>query len=437
MMRRLTLLLVGFVLISGFKVASEPETSDQIEFYSSDPLMEGFAREALDRNPVLLEAIARYRASLQKARQVTSLPDPTFSFNQFIRSVETRVGPQLNTFAISQKLPWFGKLDLKGQVAVKQAAARYQEFRTQERKVIAAVKRAFYELTYVDRALEINREEELLLDHYEELSQARYSQGDGLQQAVIKIQTELTQILDRAVVLKRQRTTLVAQLSNLMGRVPEQPIPFVASPSLPEVILDLERLYRLGERNRHELKGAMARIESEERTVDLAKKDFWPDVTLGAGFINVGSRGDLAGVTVPPPDNGKNAFSLSVGLNLPIWRDKYNAGVLEATESAIAERHRYVALRNEMEFSIRDQTVRLETLWEQLGLYEQVLVPQAEEALRSSESAYETGQLGLLELLDSERFLVRARLIRARYNADYLRALTDLEQAVGTKFPNS
>jgi outer membrane protein TolC len=437
MMRLLTILQIGFVLAASQALAFEAKVSDQVEFYSDDPLLEEYVRSALQRNPALLEAIARYRASLQKARQVTALPDPTFSFNQFIRSVETRVGPQLNTFAISQKFPWFGKLDLKGQVAVKQAAARYQAFRAQERRVIAAVKRAFYELTYIDQALGINREEELLLDHYEQLSQAQYSQGDGLQQAIIKIQAELTQILDRNAVLTRQRASLVAQLNNLMGHVPEQSVPPLASPILPEVNLDLDLLYKLGELNRHELKGAMARIETEERAVELAKKDFWPDVTLSAGFINVGGRNDLPGEAFPPPDNGKNAFSLSIGVNLPIWRDKYNAGVLEATESAIAERHQYVAIRNEMEFSIRDQVVRLETLWDQLGLYEQVLIPQAEQTLRSSESVYETGQLSVLELLDSERFLLRARLIRARYKADYLRALTDLEQAVGTRFPNS
>jgi outer membrane protein TolC len=90
-----------------------------------------------------------------------------------------------------------------------------------------------------------------------------------------------------------------------------------------------------------------------------------------------------------------------------------------------------------MEYSIRDQVVRMQTLRDQLDLYEEVLIPQAEEALRSSESAYETAQLGILDLLDSERFLLRSRLMFARYNADFLRAMTDLERAVGTKFPNS
>jgi outer membrane protein TolC len=139
---------------------------------------------------------------------------------------------------------------------------------------------------------------------------------------------------------------------------------------------------------------------------------------------------------MPPPGNGKDAFSFSVGINLPIWRDKYHAGVLEATEKSIAERKNYSTIRNEMKFSIRDQVVRVQTLEEQLKLYEQVLIPQAEEVLRSSEAAYETAQLGVLDLLDSERFLLRSRLMEARYSADLLQALTELERAVGTKFPN-
>ena len=64
-----------------------------------------------------------------------------------------------------------------------------------------------------------------------------------------------------------------------------------------------------------------------------------------------------------------------------------------------------------------------------------MLIPQAEQALRSTESAYETGQVGALDLLDSERFLLQSRLLRARYHADYLKSLAQLERAIGTKFP--
>ena len=156
---------------------------------------------------------------------------------------------------------------------------------------------------------------------------------------------------------------------------------------------------------------------------------------VSAGFINVGDRKDPAGIAQPPPDNGKNAFSLSVGINIPIWRDKYDAGVEEAAETLIAERGNYANLLNAMEYSIRDQVVRLETLRDQIDLFENALIPQTEEALRSTEAMYETGQLGVLDLLDSERALLNARLVNARYYSDFHTALAFLERAVGTKFP--
>ncbi len=423
------------LLFTGSLFAEQVQTVDDADFYAGDSHLRSYIEAALEANPALGQALARYRAALQRVPQVTSLPDPMLNFTQFIRSVETRVGPQLNTLMLTQTFPWFGKLDLKGRVVFKEAAAQFQVYRAQEREIIAKVKRAFYDLGYVDRAAEISQQDQLLLEHYEELAQIRYSTGQGLQQAVIKIQAEITKIINRLKSLDQQRVSLVARLNTLMDRPPEEPLPKVGQLALPQMTLNLEELYDLGERNRQELKAVMARIEKSEQSIDLAKKDYWPSVTLSAGMINVGGRNDPAGLLMPPPDNGKNAFNFSVGINIPIHRDRYNAGVLEASEGLIANRKQYLNIRNEMEFSIRDQAIRIETLREQVELFEEVLIPQAEEALLSTESAYETGQLGALDLLDSERVLLELRLINARYYSDYLRALANLERAIGTKFP--
>ena len=411
------------------------KANDEVNFYAENPHLRRYIQQALEKNPALQESWSRYRAALQKVPQVTALPDPQLQFTQFIRSVETRVGPQLNTFMLSQKFPWFGKLDLKGQVVFKEAAARYQAHRAQEREIIVQVKRAFYDLGYVDRAVQISQEEQSLLDHYESLAQIRYSTGQGLQQAVIKIQAEISKIINRLKILDQQRGSLVARLNTLMDRPPQEPLPPVGPLTLPQTTLNLEELYNLGERNRPELKAVMAHIEKSEQSIELAKKEYWPNVTLGAGMINVGGRDDPAGLLMPPSGNGKNAFNFSIGINIPIRREKYSAGILEATEGLIANRKQYLNTRNEMEYSIRDQAIRIETLAEQVELFEQVLIPQAEAVLRSTESAYQTGQLGALDLLDSERVLWELRLINARYDADYLQALANLERAVGTRFP--
>jgi outer membrane protein, heavy metal efflux system len=438
------LFLVGLLVSGGARaqeqaLTKEPQAVEELgpDFYAPEERLRDYVKEALEKNPAVRETLARYQAALERVPQVTTLPDPVFSFGQAIRTVETRVGPQLNTFVLSQAFPWFGKLDLRGKVATQEALAMYQSYRATQREVIVQVKRAFYDLAYADRAIAITREEQSLLDHYEALAETRYATGQGLQQAVIKIQSEITRVMSRLDLLSQQRTSLQARLNTLMDRPAQDPLPTTEPLATPPVALDpdLNSLYELGDENRQELKAAEERITKSERAIDLAKKSYWPDFFVGVGLVNIGDRSDPAGVMSPPPDNGKNAFSVSAGINIPIWREKYDAGVREATEGLLAERSGYANLRNEMEFSIRDQAVRIETFQEQIRLFGDVLIPQAEETLRATEAAYETGELGVLDLLDSERVLLGVRVVEARYESDLLNALANLERALGTEFP--
>jgi outer membrane protein TolC len=417
--------------------ASQDSPQTTPDFFGTESALRDYIVEALEHNPSIQGAAARHRAALERVPQVKALPDPMVGFTQALRSVETRVGPQWQTVSLSQAFPWFGTLDLRGQVALREAAATYQLYLARQREVIARVKAAFYDLAYVDAAIDISEEERLVLEHYEQLAQARYATGQGLQQAVIKTQAEITKVVDRLQVLHQQRTSLAARLNTLMTRPPHQGLAPIGHLDIPDVELDLEELYAIGNQHRQELQAARELIERGERSIELAEKEFWPDFTVGAAFVNVGGRGDLAAGQAPPPDNGKNVLNLSVGLTIPLRREKYRAGVREAAEILVAERQTLKSARDEMEFAIRDQVIRLETLREQVTLFEQVLLPQAQEALSSTEAAYETGQLGTLDLLDSERVLLEVRLMHERHYADYLVALANLERAIGTAFPGT
>ncbi len=440
--QRIGLWSIGLCMIASLGAAHADSRQDEVdneiatpEFYAPEDTLRAYVSEALDKNPAIQETLGRYRASLERVDQVDTLPDPVFTFVQAIRSVETRVGPQINTFSFSQRFPWFGNLDLKGQVVMQEALAEHQMYRARQQDVIARTKRAYYELAYIDAAIGITREEQSLLEHYEALAQTRYATGQGLQQSVIKLQAEITRVVNRLEILGQQRHSVEARLNTLVDHAPERPIPAIAQPRLPDVEIDLEELYALGLDNRHELKATEERMRKSEKAIELAERDGWPDFFVGVGYINVGDRSDAAGIAMPPPDNGRNALSFSAGITLPIYRDKYDAATREASETLVAERSNYANIQNEMEFSIRDEAVRFETLREQIRLFEQALIPQSEEALRSTESAYETGQLGVLDLLDSERMLLGVRLVNARYYTDVLVALANLERAVGTRFP--
>jgi outer membrane protein, heavy metal efflux system len=401
---------------------------------NGDPVLDGYLRLALDRNPGLGRALALYRAALQRLPQVSALPDPMLAFTNYLRTPETRVGSQTNAITLSQQFPWFGTLGVREQVAAKEAAGYRQRFEAARDQVARQVKIAYYSLAFLDMALDINEEERLLLDHYEKLAEARYQQGAGLQQAVVKLQVEITRVQNRLEELKSGRVDAEASLNALLNRPAETPVAAVKLPSVPAATIDYTELYRVGRRNRPEVLASLLEIERDEKRIDLARKDYWPSFTVGGTFVNVDSRPIVAGA-MPIDQNGKNVFSLNLGINLPVHRSKYDAEVAEATEAKIASTHGYRDAVNAVESSIRETGFHIGTLRNQMALFNTTLIPQAQQSLRSAEAAYSTGSLGVLDLLDSERVLLEVRLGLAQLTTDYMKSLADMERATGAPFP--
>ena len=426
-------LLIIFIATAPLHSQENPpqtRAEDQVETHPLDVLVE----QALERNPGIRQSFARYQAALQNLPQVSALPDPMLGLTQYLRSPETRVGPQTTTISLSQKLPWFGKLSDSEKIAAKEAAVYRYLFEAKKAEVIRKLKLAYYNLSYIDRALEITEEDMSVLGHYETLARARYEQGVGLQQGVVRLQAEITRARNRLEELRKQRVDLETVLNSLRDFPSDSPVDKVSLKRKPEVRIDSDALYRIGRDNQPEIQAALLQIEKNEKRVQLAKKNYWPDFTLGAGFTNVNSRSDPAGILNPPDQNGKNIFSFSVGVNIPIQRRKYDAAVAEATEDKIASREGYRDAVNTMEASIRSIGFRIETLKRQISLFESTLLLQAEQALRSTEAAYSTGEVGVLDLLDSERILLDVRLSLAQFDSDYMKSLAEMERVIGIPF---
>ncbi|MEP6534969.1 MAG: TolC family protein [Bryobacteraceae bacterium] len=396
--------------------------------------LDNYVRLALDRNPGLSRALAQYRSVLQRLPQVGALPDPMLAFTNYLRTPETRVGSQTNAITLSQQFPWFGTLGLREQVAAKEAAGYRQQYEAAKGEAVRQVKTAYYTLAFIDLALDINDEERLLLDHYEKLAESRYQQGAGLQQAAVKLQAEITRLQSRLEELRSRRVDAEAALNNLMNRPAETPVAKITLPPVPVVVVDYRQLYQIGRRNRPEVLASLLGIERDEKRIELARKDYWPSFNLGGTFVNVVGR-QMAPGAMPIDSNGMNVVSFNLGINLPVHRSRYDAGVAEATEAKLASTLDYQQTVNAVESSIRGVGFRISTLREQMTVFNTTLVPQTQQSLQSAEAAYSTGSLGVLDLLDSQRVLLEVRLGLAQFTTDYMKSLADMERAIGSPFP--
>ena len=124
----------------------------------------------------------------------------------------------MSSVSVSQALPWFGTLADRRAIASAASAMHNESYHVQRAEVVRQVKLAYYDLAYLDEALQITGEEEQLLLHYEALARARYSQGFGQQQEVVKLQAEVTRVLNRRQELLLQRTDFEALLNVLANR---------------------------------------------------------------------------------------------------------------------------------------------------------------------------------------------------------------------------
>ncbi|MFQ5528273.1 MAG: TolC family protein [Thermoanaerobaculia bacterium] len=405
--------------------------ADRILATISDVTLRALIADVLARNPEIAATKARAESIEQRAPQVRALPDPVAGVTAFVLTPETRVGSQEASAGIAQKFPWFGKLKLKERAALFAAAAARADVETLRLKLVTEVRRLYYELGFLDALDEVIRTDRATLSHYEELAEARYRSGVGHQQPVIKIQAEITKASTKLLKVADRRAVIVASLNALRDYPQMTAISKTELPTLPEIVTDLERLRAQALASRPEIAMSDAQIARSTALVDLAGKSYKPDVTAGIFYTAVGSRDDPAGRLNPPPDNGDDIFGISAGINLPIWRKKLDAGVEEAVKTELAAQESKRSVVAKIDSSLGELPPRIDLTWQQLRLFEDVLVVQAEQSLLSAEAGYSAGSQDALDLLDAERVLLDVRTGTERNRADYAIALAQLEGSVG------
>ena len=429
-------------------VAAEPRANGVAEIVEElEPLVAGDDFHAVDsqlaelttillaENPRLRSARALWRSRLQRVEQERSLPDLGFSYRRFVDAPETRVGPQVQAIEVSQGFPWAGKRGQRAQRARHGASEVAWRLRDLERVLVRELKRNYFEAAYLQEALVVNSEETVLLRRFEETALTRYSTGEGIQQSVIKVQTDISRLVDQGIALQERLDAVVRRIAELIGR-PEsplwlQPIPLI----LQDLAYDGEVLEEESVRHHPRTRSVEQAIQADQAWLRGRQLASRPDLRLGVSWIDVDKREDRAGVINPPEDNGQDIWAVNIGVTLPIYGKRNRAGVGEARESARSNRQRLETTRDGLRFVVQEAILHLEAIHHRARLYRDVIVPQAEESLASAEAAYTTNRQGFLDLLDAERVLIQVRLTHHRLLADYWAAIADLEYGLGGRFP--
>lgn len=378
------------------------------------------------RNAGLEAAFNRWKAALERVPQARSLPDPRFTYRYFIQEVETRVGPQRQGFELAQMFPWFGKLELRADMAAQAAMAEHQRYEAEKLRLFYRVRHVYSEYAYWSRAVRITRKNRDLVKHFEEVARTRYKVATGGHPDVIRAQVELGKLEDRLRSLRDLEGAIVARLNAVLNRPAEAPLPEPKALSHESLGVEDSLVVEWLRERSPELKALAYETARQERGVELAHKAFFPDVTVGASVIDTRDA-RMAGT----PGSGKDPVVAMVSVNLPIWHDKLRAGVREARARQLAAAKTREETENQLEARARMILYQLRDAERKIDLYREALVPKAEQAVRTSEAGFRAGDVGFLDLVDAQRILLDFQLSLERAVADHAQRMAELEMLVG------
>ncbi len=357
----------------------------------------------LEVNREVLSARESHRAAEQEVRASGMLPDPTFEATFFPAPVETRNGPMEAQIMLGQRLPLWGKLGYRKQLAVLQMDLAALALRKSEVNTVARLYRASIEHRRIENSLAILRRYQSDLGSSQSVALSQYSTGmAATQHPVLKLQIEATIIENRINVLESQLEVTTINLQTLFDGQFDEHLLVQELPDLAgwekEKWLDSVRPSNLN------LLMAENRMEGARIRRELVKRGNRPDLIAGLNFTSIGEGG------MSESTDGTDAFGLKFGLNLPLWRGRNAAREEAAAATVKAAEEASAQAKNDADESLSVTLSELNAVEKTTELFEESLLREAEQMLSSAISAYEAGKIGFLDLLDSQRMAVNIRL---------------------------
>jgi len=381
--------------------------------------------EARRGNPEILAAQKRYEASRQRPSQESSLPDPTLSLG-YSSNGNPLPGAGLGTqptsnigFSFTQEFHYPGKRRLRGEISSKGADAENQQYRLVERDVIIRLSQAYYRLQHTYPELEVLGRNHALLETLLRIIEVRYASGLGTQQEAFKTQTELTILETKRIQIERERRARQAEINSILNRPAGTPIPEPVEPHVHGMTLTLDQIKARGVDTSPELLRDQKMVERSELSLNLARKDIYPDYSVTGGYYYMGS--------MPP------MYQLRADVRIPLYFGKQRAEVTEQAQRVAETRHQYNATGQSLAYRIEDAYLAAQTSFQLLNLYLNTVIPQAHLALQSSLNAYQTGTADFLSVFTNHIAVVDYEMNYHEQMLNYHLALSQLEELTGLK----
>ncbi len=409
--------LLMTVMVVGTSVTPMPsyaEVKEQMRTFDLDRIID----LALERNPAILGAQSVIEQDEGRRTQAGAYPNPTIGGHTGKGALrDPSIGPRVTEYGmtLNQTVEWPGMRAARKDAAEAGLASATVGLDEAKLNLIAEVKQVFYELLLAERTVDLLQQNLEIVQDVLRIVKARVRSGEGPQFEAIKAEVEVLKAKQEITKAKNIVRVRLVELDTLTAGALGSRYKVQGDFRSLRSRLDPEQMAARDVSEHPTLKRREKLVEQAEFTVTKERQGRVPNVTLFGGYArDTGREGMVAGVSLPTPlwylQQGHIATALGT-------QRKEEAELLRA--------------RNELNRAINQHAREAETAQEQILVYEEGLLKQAQEALRIAQLSFRQGASSLLEVLDAQRV---QRQITVDYNLarfELSQALTRYERAVG------
>jgi outer membrane protein TolC len=388
--------------------------------------------EVVADNPQLKAARNETDAQKTKIDQITAWEPPQVGVTFYqtpIQSFPNPIKDGMETdYYIQQMFPFPGKLGNMGKSAENNAEMFAQNYKELERYIIEQLKSDYYELYFVQKKIDLNKENQKLLNQLTGITAKQYEVGTGRQTDMLRAQTELSTLINDGVNLEKEKRNVETMLNTILNRPPDKTFPEIISVddsisgvSDNQSSLNYNKLSELAFNNRAELKAMQYNIKMNEAELAESKLEYYPDIMVQLMYKN------MSGTT-------KDFWSTMVGVNIPLafWsKDKYTGKVQENEINISSAQEQFNTAKNMISSEVQSALVKIESNKNLIELYRNTVIPQSQQTLQSTLAEYQTGKTEFLMVIDAYKMVLMVHQDYYMAQMEYMQGQAQLEKAVG------
>ena len=390
---------------------------------AADLKLQDLIQEVIKNNPEIQAAQAGVNVAQYKIPQAGALPDPMFMFGYQNDGYNSYTFGESNfayyMFSASQMVPFWGKRDLKGEMATREAESLKASSKNILLKTITRVKELYFDLLLAYKTKEQIEDKTDLFARIEDAALARYSSGMGPQQEVLMAQTEKYMLREKDEMTNQKIQAAEGMLNATLGREVDAPLGRPQVPAYVPYPYRLEELVKMAKDNSPEIKSKEKMIKGAEVKVRMAEKEYYPDFTLGANLYKTsGPFTDM--------------WSVTAQINIPLYYErKQRQGVLEAKAALSQSKQERLATENMLASNLRDSYSMIKSAERLMELYKEGLIPKTVQDFQLALSGYTVGKVEAITVISRLKALLDFELLYWVQFAEREKAVARIEAIAG------